>query len=37
MQEPVLFNRSVYQNIKYNMENVTPDQVIKASEMANAY
>ena len=36
MQEPVLFNRSVYKNIRYNCESVGYEQVVNASKMANA-
>ena len=37
MQEPVLFNRSVFKNIKYNCHNVTFEDVENASKMANAF
>lgn len=37
MQEPVLFNRSVFDNIKYNTNWATFDDVVKVSQMANAY
>ena len=36
-QEPVLFNRSVYENIKYNSKNATFQDVVTASKMAKAY
>lgn len=36
-QEPVLFNRSVYENIKYNCKSATFDDVVNASKMAKAY
>ena len=36
-QEPVLFNTSFKQNIKYNMANVTEDQIISAAKQAYAY
>ena len=36
-QEPALFNRSVYDNIKYNCESATVEDVVKASQMAKAY
>ena len=36
-QEPVLFNRSVYENIKYNCKGATFQDVVTASKMAKAY
>ena len=37
MQEPVLFNRSVYENIKYNTNNVGLEEVVAVSKKAKAY
>lgn len=36
-QEPVLFNRSVYENIKYNIKDATFDDVVEASKQAKAF
>lgn len=36
-QEPALFNRSIYENIKYNCKNATFEDVLHASKMAKAY
>ena len=36
-QEPILFNRSVFDNIKYNSKNATFQDVVRASKMAKAY
>ena len=36
-QEPVLFNRSVYDNIKYNMKEATFEDVIEATRAAKAF
>jgi len=37
MQEPALFNRTVYENVKYNNKNATPDDIIMACREAKAY
>jgi len=36
-QEPALFNRSIYENIKYNCKHATFDDVVHASKLAKAY
>jgi ATP-binding cassette, subfamily B, bacterial MsbA len=36
-QEAILFNDSIYNNIVFGMENVTEEQVIHASKIANAH
>lgn len=36
MQEPVLFNRSVYENIQYNSDK-TMKQIIIATEQSRSY
>jgi ABC-type multidrug transport system fused ATPase/permease subunit len=36
-QEPLLFNRSIYENIKYNQTEATYEDVINAARMANAF
>lgn len=36
-QEPVLFNRSIYENIKYNQVDATYEDVVIAARMANCY
>ena len=36
-QEPVLFNRSVYKNIRYNLTSASYEDVLDASKMAKAY
>ncbi|XP_036394645.1 antigen peptide transporter 1 [Megalops cyprinoides] len=36
-QEPVLFARSVRENIKYGRENATDDEMFEAAKMANAH
>lgn len=36
-QEPVLFNRSIYENIKYNQTNATYEDVVTAARMANCF
>ncbi|MGQ0827303.1 MAG: ABC transporter ATP-binding protein [Bacteroidota bacterium] len=36
-QESILFNDTVYNNIAFGMENVTEQQVIEASKIANAH
>lgn len=36
-QESILFNDTVYNNIAFGMENVTKEQVIEASKIANAH
>ena len=33
----MLFNRSVYENIKYNMDSATVNDVVEAAKMANAF
>jgi ATP-binding cassette subfamily B (MDR/TAP) protein 1 len=35
-QEPVLFNRSVLKNIKYNKPEITDEEVVRAAERSNA-
>jgi ATP-binding cassette, subfamily B, bacterial len=35
-QEPLLFHRSLYENIQYGNPETTEDQVLEASKMANA-
>lgn len=35
-QEPVLFGRSIRENIAYGLDDIKQDQVDKAAEMANA-
>ncbi|XP_005095479.1 ATP-dependent translocase ABCB1 [Aplysia californica] len=36
-QEPVLFDKSIGENIRYGMENATMEDVIRASKEANAF
>ncbi|XP_061096251.1 antigen peptide transporter 1 [Conger conger] len=36
-QEPVLFARSVKENIKYGREDATDEEIFRAAEMANAH
>lgn len=36
-QEPILFHRSLYENIAYAKDNVSYDEVIKASKMAHCH
>jgi ATP-binding cassette, subfamily B, bacterial MsbA len=36
-QESILFNDTVYNNIAFGIENVTPEQVIAAAKIANAH
>lgn len=36
-QEPVLFARSVKENIKYGQEDATDEEIFRAAEMANAH
>jgi ABC-type multidrug transport system fused ATPase/permease subunit len=36
-QEAILFNDTIYNNIVFGMENVTPDAVENAAKMANAH
>ena len=36
-QEPVLFSRSIYENIIYGVKDLTKEKVIQASKDANAY
>ena len=36
-QEPVLFSRSIYENIIYGEKDLTKAKVIEASKDANAY
>ncbi len=36
-QEPILFNGTVYENIVFGMEGVTPEQVERAARMAHAH
>jgi ATP-binding cassette, subfamily B, bacterial len=36
-QEPLLFHRSLYENIQYGNPGATKDQVLRASKMANAH
>lgn len=36
-QEPVLFNGSFRDNIKYNKEDATEEEIIEAATKANAY
>ncbi|XP_060595692.1 ATP-dependent translocase ABCB1-like [Ruditapes philippinarum] len=36
-QEPVLFGTTIKENIRYGRENVTDDEIVKATQMANAY
>ena len=36
-QEPVLFSGTIYENIRYGREDVTPDEVVAATKMANAH
>lgn len=36
-QEAILFNDTVYNNICFGMENVTPEQVVAAAKIANAH
>lgn len=37
MQQPALFNRSVYENIKYNDQSANVNDVIEACKSVNAY
>jgi ATP-binding cassette, subfamily B, bacterial MsbA len=36
-QDTFLFNKSVGENITYGLENVTPERLIEAAKLANAY
>ena len=36
-QEPVLFGTTIKENIRYGREDVSDDEIIKATHMANAY
>ena len=36
-QEPVLFSGTIYENIRYGREDVTPDEIVAATKMANAH
>jgi ABC-type multidrug transport system fused ATPase/permease subunit len=36
-QEPILFNRSVYENIKYNTKDATFEDVVRVSKLAKAF
>ena len=36
-QEPVLFQLTIEENIRYGKEGVTMDDIIKAAQMANAH
>lgn len=36
-QEPVLFNRSIKENIKYGLETNDPSMIIHAAQQANAH
>lgn len=36
-QEPVLFNASFKENIKYNLEKATDEDIVKATRQAHAY
>ncbi len=36
-QESILFNDTVYKNIEFGRENVTEEEVVKASKVANAH
>ena len=36
-QEPVLFARSVKENIKYGQEDATDKEIFRAAELANAH
>lgn len=36
-QEPALFNRSIFDNIKYNQTDVTLDDVIEVAKITNSY
>lgn len=36
-QEPILFNDTFYNNIKFGIENVTDEQVIEAAKIAHAH
>lgn len=36
-QDPILFNDTIYNNIAFGVENVTPDQVEAAARIANAH
>ncbi|XP_053570108.1 ATP-binding cassette sub-family B member 5 [Bombina bombina] len=36
-QEPVLFGTTIKNNIKYGQDNVTDEEIVKASKKANAY
>uniref|UniRef100_K3XDV4 MDR-like ABC transporter n=1 Tax=Setaria italica TaxID=4555 RepID=K3XDV4_SETIT len=35
-QEPVLFSTTIRENIAYGMENLTPDEIMRAIKLANA-
>ena len=37
MQEPALFNRSVYENLRYNNADVTDQELVEVVKAANAY
>jgi subfamily B ATP-binding cassette protein MsbA len=36
-QEPILFNDSVYNNIAFGMEGITPEEVVRAAKIAHAH
>jgi ATP-binding cassette, subfamily B, bacterial MsbA len=36
-QEPILFNDSIYENIRFGLENISEDQVLAAAKAANAH
>ena len=36
-QEPVLFNRSVINNVRYNRTDLSYEEVVEACKQANAY
>ncbi|CAD8069741.1 unnamed protein product [Paramecium primaurelia] len=36
-QEPQLFNESIYYNIKYNLKNITQEDIENASKLSHAY
>ena len=37
MQEPALFNRSVYENLKYNNADVSDQEIVEVVKSVNAY
>jgi len=36
-QDPVLFGTTIYENIRYGRDDVSPDEIVEAAKMANAH